>query len=584
MPFDHTIPPAFNDKEVRSRLSDDVMDIHVECFRNFGVLCKTWDPEYFRLPYTKLHQQIIDFIQGLLDDQLAAKKAGKFAGRKFCIIGNRGLAKSGFTLRGLGFRQLLYGQNKFMVFATNAANNSIVATDSFKNHLLTNMDIRSFFGSIKVNAVTELEDGTKTEEIFGKTMWRGSTPFAPDGFTVLPRGVGQQIRGLNVNAARPDLILCDDIDKTDWLLNDEVRKKYHDEWFPGSVEYCVSQYEAENVPWIIGVSDTCKGSNALVETLAKDPDYETLRIALCDESYKTLDPSFKSQEQLDKEVERARANGKIDVFARESMSIPIAGESTPFPTDWFKDIYYDLEDEKKFDFDPHNCISFVMMDPARTLNANSDNTAIVGATVDFKNCLVFYRRLIKDRLEQWEMIEKALDMCVELDADFLGVEYAGLHVHIEAALEEAIHRRRLYNINLSELKPQMGRGEFRGEMGGKVGRILWGLQGWFRHGCVRLSSECADIQKELELILSQGAKKDCADAAAYLRQIMEQHDFVFEPQAKQLPFGDRPDAPVFKSRTLEDCIEMQERDGRWEKVHAIMNSTELMLQESHYGL
>lgn len=568
--MDYTIPYALNDKAIRDAFPAEVIDKHVECFRDFGVLCKTWFPGYFSAPYSKLHFKIIDFIQDVLEDQAKALSKGQFAGRKMCIIGNRGLAKSGFTLQGLGIRQLLYGHNKFLVFATNNATNSEVATETLRSHMTTDDMIYDFFGDIQARSIKATRSGNSVEDKKGSRMWQGSSLFNPS-FTVLPRGTGQQIRGLNVRGQRPDLLLLDDIDKDDWLRNDEVRKKWHNEWFPGAVEFCVSQYELENIPWLISVSDTCKGSNCLVEKLSNDPDYETIRIALCDKKYKTLDPSFKSQERLDKEVARARKDGVIDVFAREAMSQPIASESAPFPPKWFEGIYY----EEEIEFDRNNCVAMVIMDPARTLSSTADFTAILGVVFDFQNGLVYFDDLIQGRFEQWEMIDKMLDMVERMNAEYVGVDTHGLHVHIEPAIHEAMEFRRLYNTEYHKLDSVMGKGEFRGEDGGKVGRIKWGVQNWFRCNIVRMHRRCEQIQNELELLMSAGAKKDCADAAGYARQLLEKANlgFVARPQVK-IDHG--PGRERNARNRVSDVIEMQEQSGKWTAVHAMLEQAREM--------
>lgn len=546
MPYDPSIPPAMNDREQAALISKAAQEVYVAGYRSLKVRAKLFFPHIFRVDFTPTHHKLFDFLQDVIDDQRKLQAAGRPCGKKVCIIGGRGIAKTKTITHALMAGDILYGLSPFNVFVTKSEPNSIMQTESLRGDLVRSERIRSQFGNVK-----ELAREGGFEEAFGKSAWVAGTidvkglPNYHKRSLILPRGAGQQIRGLNYNGHRPWRIYVDDFDHDDWFYNDELLKYYHRDWFHGAVEYCVSQLGCENIPWTILVTDTCKDSRALVEELAKDAEWETLRIPICDENFKTLDPSFRTQEVLDKEISAARERGTIDVLARELMCIPAASENRPFTADLFQ--YYnekgmDLESVRKRaggaairQFDPAKpgLINVVLVDPARTMSPASDPTAIVGVSVDLEQPGIFVREIINDRMMPADIYEAALDMVERLNARVLGVEYAGLHLHLSQPLHEQIAARGLFHLNLLELKPQMGKGEQSGYTNGKIARIIWGLSQWYKaHIVYHNPHGCEVLESQLLGIPAATLHDDVADCFAYLQQVFEQCNMRFDWGAK----------------------------------------------------
>jgi hypothetical protein len=521
---DYSVPPSLRHRVDRDATPGWLKDELFALYTDFGYFCKAMFPSRFNMPYTSLHRKIIDTVDNVLAEQQDALSAGKPAGRKVAIKGARGISKTGFTGFALPARNILFGHSKFIAYVTKAEGNSILQTENLREALLATPGvgkksiIQSIFGDLR-------EQGKRAswESKFGAKAWVMGVP--GNRTLVLPRGVGQQLRGLLFDDARPDFLDFDDFDDDKTLMNDELRTWLHDTWFEGAALRCVSQFESENIPYLILFSDTCKHEAAKIEALCNDPSWISVTIPVCDENYQVIDPTFKSQEELDKEITAARANGTISALARELMCIPAAVEDRPFDPRNF--IPYDPATTP---MTGAGMESFVMVDPARSQNPKSDFTAIVGATVDFNNHLIYFRECLNERFAPDEMVEHAIQMALRLGAYHIGVEYAGLHLHIEKPFHDALARKGLYSLGLVELKPQMGKGEQSGYSEGKVARIIWGLSNWYKWGIVRHHPRnCAVLETQL-LAMPRSRKKDVADAASYLVQMLEKLGLHFHAE------------------------------------------------------
>ena len=182
-------------------MDTDVKDIMSRCAANTGFHGKFFFPEIFYSEYSILHRQILNAIDS--------------GSQKTVIAAPRGLGKTSTMLYGFASRHILFETKKFIIYLSNSADNAMIQTDSLKHELLTNPMIRKFFGSIKMKRV-EMD----YEEQFSKKAW-----VTTGGTLVLPRGSGQQIRGLLYHGHRPDLVIIDDFEDRAEIANEKIRKK-----------------------------------------------------------------------------------------------------------------------------------------------------------------------------------------------------------------------------------------------------------------------------------------------------------------------------------------------------------------------
>lgn len=219
-----------------SNLAKDqaLQDVLVSCYRSTRTSCKVIFPERFTLPFSTLHQEIFN----ILDDdaiQLAA------------IAAPRGFGKTSIVNMAYPAKKILFREKNFIVPISCTATQAMMHSENLKRELLTNPIVTDLFGSMKSDS-------------FSKERW-----ITDSGVMVLPRGAGQQVRGILHKQYRPDLILCDDLEDPEAVMNDESRAKLK-EWFFADV--CNAVNRAQN-NWKIIVIGTILHEDSLLANLVE---------------------------------------------------------------------------------------------------------------------------------------------------------------------------------------------------------------------------------------------------------------------------------------------------------------------------
>ena len=231
------------------------------CYSRIGVFGKTLLPEAFNTPWSDLHRQMLAAIDS--------------PHQRVCIAAPRGLGKTSIA-RALAERSILFRSYEFILYVSNGETVATMQTENIKRELLTNREIRRIFGSVQINT-----DDPELDESFSKQSW-----VAFGSSLVMPRGAGQQVRGLLYKHFRPQLIIVDDLEKKEELENPENRRKLK-EWFHSDLAKCVDRYSDK---WRIIYIDTLKHYDSLLQELLVDPEWHSLRLDLCDDNYNSLAP------------------------------------------------------------------------------------------------------------------------------------------------------------------------------------------------------------------------------------------------------------------------------------------------------
>lgn len=212
----------------------NLQEVLVSCFRSTRTSCKVIFPERFNLPFSSLHQQIFD----ILDDdsiQLAA------------IAAPRGFGKTSIVNMAYPAKKILFHEKKFIVPISCTNTQAVMHTENLKRELLQNPVVVDLFGSMKSDS-------------FSKDCW-----ITQSGTMVLPRGAGQQVRGILHERYRPDLIVCDDLEDAESVMNEELRKKLK-EWFFADVCNSINRARKD---WKIIVIGTILHEDSLLANLVE---------------------------------------------------------------------------------------------------------------------------------------------------------------------------------------------------------------------------------------------------------------------------------------------------------------------------
>jgi hypothetical protein len=258
-------------------------------------------------PYSAIHYEIEKI---LVDDRI----------KQGAIIAPRGTGKTTNCLITEPLRRILLADKKFIMNVSATSTLAQAHSEGLKREVLSNEIVRQYWPNLKSSNFT-------------KDCWVTSL-----GTMVMPRGAGQQVRGsLTAEGARPDLIICDDLETSEGVRSDEQRLKLKD-WFFSDLYYSVDR-SSDN--WKILVIGTLLHDDSLLQNLVNDPEWTTITLSICDEDLKSNWKEFLSDEKVKEIHAYFKSQGNLDIFYREYMGLPMSTEDAVFMEDMFK--YYDYE-------------------------------------------------------------------------------------------------------------------------------------------------------------------------------------------------------------------------------------------------
>jgi hypothetical protein len=462
------------------------------CYTNTKVCAKTLFPDTFYAPFSTLHDQIFELIDS--------------GAQKMAIAAPRGLGKTSIA-RTVAAKGILFRDVNFISYVSNSATAGEMQTENIKRELKSNTEVRKLFGDIKV-----ADNDVEFDDTFSKLAW-----VAFGNTLVMPRGAGQQVRGLIWKNHRPQLIIVDDLENKDELMNEENRRKLK-EWFLSDLLKSVNRYLND---WRIIYIDTLKHEDSLLQMLIESSDWESLRLSLCDSNYRSYVPDYITTEELKKEVEEHREKGALDVFYMEYMNVPVAAEDASFKQDYFR--YYNETDA---DFKGSNLENIVIVDPAKTVKMQSAESAIVGVGLDYSKPAIYFRDCVSEKLYPDELYDAMFDMKVRLNAHVVGIEVTGLEEFIKQPIKnEILKRGPKYSFEPVWLKARGGPAD---GSKGKIKRI-GALVPFYRQGYIFHNTTCcAGLESQL-LMFPRSKYLDIMDAFAYVVEMLELGERYFNP-------------------------------------------------------
>lgn len=463
-----------DDLVIRTNEMDDLL---AKCYLSTKVAAKVLFPERTSRPFNSLH----DVLFKLLDDDSIQKVA---------IAAPRGFGKTTLNTIIYPAKKILFGEKKFIMPISATASSALAQGENLKRELLTNTDIIRLFGPMK-------------SEVFAKDQW-----ITANNIMVLPRGAGQQVRGQLFHNYRPDLIIVDDLETSEQVQSEEQRRKLK-EWFYSDLCNCVDRSKKD---WKIIVIGTVLHEDALLVELLEDPTWTSVRLELCDDEFNTHWPDFMSSKECKALYEEYRAKGQADVFFREYRNLPISTADATFSTEYFK--YYEETDEG---FNPKDLLNCVIIDPAKTAQMHSADSAIVGWGVDRSGHKMYVRDCVSGKFRPDELYEHAFNMVKALNANILAVEVTSLNEFIVQPIKNEMRVRGIFP-RLVELKA-------RDKKENRIGM----LAPFYRLGYVyHNNAVCSKLETQL-LMFPRAKLWDVMDAAAYIVEIMEMEGDYFDP-------------------------------------------------------
>lgn len=443
--------------------------------------CYDLFPDTFTVPFSSLHDSIFE-------------KLYRSDRKRRLILAPRGLGKTSLCCERCA-KAILYREKKFIVYISNSLAVAEMQTENIKANLLASSNVRKFFGNVKDGIKDPLAEDM--DDSFSKKAW-----VAFGETIVLPRGQQQQIRGLNWKGHRPDLIIFDDPEDMESLSNENNRKKFK-RWMLSDVMQATSRVDKD---WEVIYIDTLKHEDAMPVTLMSLKGWDSTRLEICDDEYKSAAPDFMSDAEIMDMVEEFRSIGSLDVFFREYRNIPVAPETAAFRSEYFR--YYKESDLSKGELAALETI--VLVDPAKSLNPSADKSAIVGIGIDKLRNRFYVRDIYSGRIQPDVLYDEILNMVDRLGAKVIGLEVTSLNEFITFPFYNELSRRGMGFLKVVELKPRAK----------KEDRIK-ALVPLYRTGLI-LHNEgvCGELESQL-VTYPQSQYDDVMDATAYLVEMAD---------------------------------------------------------------
>ena len=428
----------------------------------------------FYRPFSKPHLEIFSSLDAIPDgDTIKPKKL---------IVAPRGIGKTSIVRAYLA-RQILFQKKRYIVYIGKSNTHAVQQTENLKWELQSNPLFEKLFGDIKSDS-------------FSKDSW-----VTASGTMVFPRGAEQQVRGQLYHHTRPDLIVLDDLDDSEAVLNEERRAKLL-EWLMTDVFFSVDMGRTD---WeIVNIGSLLHEASQIARFLEAD-DWMKLKLRIWDQDHESLFPEFRTTSELKKTYKEMCDLGKADAFAREMCGDPVSRENASFQQSFFK--YYSEGDlrESKVQIE-----TIVLVDPAKTVKASADYSAITGVGFDYASGRIYVRDQVVARLHPEEIYEKTAEMATRLGARTIGLEVTSLNEFILHPFKDYMLRYR----QLFELVELQARAK-------KNPRIASMLP-YYRQGLVyHNGSGCCHVLEEQLMSFDRSRYDDAMDCLAYFVEMLE---------------------------------------------------------------
>jgi len=533
-----------------------LQELLLRCQASTKVFAKTFFPDEVTSEFSILHDKMF----AVMDHPKKLKKA---------LAAPRGLGKT--TLAKIRcIKAIVFRERRFITYISNSSGSAIEATEHIKRLLIENEYLNQIFGK-----VTFSKKGFK--EGFSKESW-----VAYGDVYVLPRGAGQQIRGKNWMGHRPGLFVIDDLENTDNIRSDEQREKLSN-WFFSDLMKSESKYGERD-----GINkgrraeflyiDTIKHQDALLQLLINssdwldvsdfpnlDPDTPDGVLSICDLDFNTYDPDYMSTEEIKQEYAEHEEKGKQDLFYMEFMNIPISLKDAVFKPESFK--HYEeagdhlivqsqlmgvqmlngLENDliKTERIPVRELITLVIVDPARTINPLSAESAVMVVSIHRKTRKIFVRDSWGKKVKPSDLYDQMFNQCLLYNARYLAVEVTGLHEFISQPIRNEIRIRGISS-EYVELNAR----------GNKDLRISNALSNYYTQGQIyHNTSNCIALENQLKWH-PKSKRKDLIDALAYITALINMFFLFFE--AEEDDYDDDEYADIDAEDELEDDFDQEE--------------------------
>lgn len=446
-------------------------------------------PEQFTREFDAVHLQIIeDFFS---DEPRTA------------VAAPRGIGKTTLTIALIAISILLHDCD-YLVYISETATAAIRLVDNLKYFLTSNELIRELFGDVTATDYQSRE--FYTFKIAGREV------------AILPRGAGQQVRGLNFRGKRPDKIVCDDLESRE---NTGTKEKVDalKNWFFSDVYFLVD-HMSSSTNFRFRVLGTVIDELSLLNTILDNAAFKSIRMSICDDNYETLAPNAISTEKI-REIRQTLLDvGEGDQFEREYRNIAVSKT-----TRLWKDFEFSYFKEADESFRTIGCVTAVIVDPAKTVATESADTGFAVITVNTHTGKIYFREAFGAKLKPNEIYAESVSLINRFNASILAVEQTGLNEFVTQPFKDYLNIHGFSWVHFMPLTAKAGKDE-----AGKVVRVK-SLYPYYASGMIFHAIHLKDGLYENQLrSFPRPHRWDVMDASGYMPTIFDRAEIFLSPQ------------------------------------------------------
>lgn len=309
-----------------------------------------------------------------------------------------------------------------------------------RRELETNERILAAYGDLCVDVPPTGDDADSESKPRAKrrsrSRWSQTLFTTNTGVSVQARGTGASFRGARIGPHRPDLVICDDIEKDEHVQTEEGRRKL-EHWLRRVVMPALAP---EGQLLVLGSLIHHDSLLANLRDRKRFPRWTFLFYRALeadphadgDYRLRALWPARWPVEKLQEERQRI---GTL-AFEQEYQGNPVDDSQRVFHESWLRR----WNDEE---FDPAHAITLMAVDPA-TGAAAGDYFAVWVGSVDTRTGVIYTRELTLERIGIVLQVRRILDAFDRYRPVKIGIETVAYQVALKEILEELSRQRRLY--------------------------------------------------------------------------------------------------------------------------------------------
>lgn len=341
---------------------------------------------------------------------------------------------------------------------------------------------------------------------FGQVEWEtkneseGIWIFKLKGKRCILRSLGaqQQVRGMNMDNMRPELLICDDAEDAENTSTTEQQRKFK-KWVYGPLFKACARHSKKI--WIGNLI----GQHCLINTFCESDSWSSIKYGCITEQGEALWPEMFDLEYLRTDFLEYQANGETAIWFAEMMNMPIPeGMGLIKPEDIKYNVGVDAGELQS---------GFITIDPAISKKTTANNSGIaVHGLVKGKWQIV---ETVKAKVGPIELFEIAYYLCCKWRIRAIGIEAIAYQAALEPFFRYLLINKQEHSIEIFPLMSGTAR---------KTERIVtWA--GWLKEGSYSLTLGDTDITKQLLMYdpTKEDNDDDVIDACAYGPQMITKH-------------------------------------------------------------